>query len=69
MYHYIFVGTTTLEQEIKQDTSLGQEIKKKLLSGEELSESLVASIIERKLHSPEIKHYGMAMKLLIHHNE
>ena len=48
---------------MKLDSSLGREIKEKLLSGEELSESFVASVIDHKLHSLEIKHYGMAMKL------
>ena len=28
------------------------------MDGEELNETLVAKVIEEKLHSPEIQHYG-----------
>jgi len=34
------------------------QAKQRLLNGEELEEAFVAQIIEEKLNSPEIKHYG-----------
>ena len=58
MLFHLTIGTSTVQQAMRDTTILGCQAKEKLSKGEELDETLVANIILEKLNSPEIKNYG-----------
>ncbi|XP_014663121.1 PREDICTED: adenylate kinase 9-like [Priapulus caudatus] len=53
--------TELLEEAIKKSTDKGKELKKLLTSGDMTTDSVVFDLLNEKIKSPEVRHYGYTL--------
>jgi adenylate/nucleoside-diphosphate kinase len=59
IFFCLIQATDLIIENIKQQTELGKIAREILIKGQSVPDTLVATIIDEKMNSPEVMHHGM----------